>query len=42
VRGKSVVLNLPGSPKGAIESLEAALPVLPHALGLLSGDTKHD
>jgi molybdopterin adenylyltransferase len=41
VRGKSVVLNLPGSPKGAIESLEAALPVLPHALGLLSGDTKH-
>jgi molybdopterin adenylyltransferase len=42
VRGKSLVLNLPGSPKGASESLEAAIPVLPHAIGLLSGDTRHD
>jgi len=42
VRRRSVVLNVPGSPKGAIESLAAAIPVLPHAIGLLSGDTKHD
>jgi molybdenum cofactor synthesis domain-containing protein len=42
VRGKSVILNLPGSPKGAVESLEAVVDLLPHALQLLRGDTKHD
>ena len=42
VRGKSVILNLPGSPTGAVESLEAVIDVLPHALQLLSGNTKHD
>ena len=41
VRGKSLILNLPGSPTGAIESLEAAIDLLPHALGLLSGKTEH-
>jgi molybdenum cofactor synthesis domain-containing protein len=41
VRGTSLVLNLPGSPKGARESLEAVLPVLGHALALLQGDTEH-
>lgn len=41
VRGKSLILNLPGSPKGAVESLEAVIELLPHALQLLSGDTKH-
>jgi molybdopterin adenylyltransferase len=41
VRGKSLILNLPGSPKGALESLEAVIDVLPHALQLLSGNTKH-
>jgi molybdopterin adenylyltransferase len=41
VRGKSLILNLPGSPKGAVESLEAVIELLPHALQLLGGDTKH-
>jgi molybdenum cofactor synthesis domain-containing protein len=42
VRGKSVILNLPGSPAGAVESLETVIDLLPHALQLLSGNTKHD
>lgn len=42
VRGKSLVLNLPGSPNGAVESLEAVIAVLPHAVQLLSGNTKHE
>jgi molybdopterin adenylyltransferase len=42
VRGKSVILNLPGSPRGAVESLIAVMDLLPHALRLLSGNTKHD
>ena len=37
VVGKSLVLNLPGSPVGAVESLEAVAPVLPHAIEVLSG-----
>ena len=41
VRGKSLILNLPGSPKGAVESLESVVDLLPHALQLLSGNTKH-
>jgi|ERR1700733_4016170 molybdopterin adenylyltransferase len=41
VRGKSVILNLPGSPQGAVESLEAVIDLVPHALQLLSGNTKH-
>ena len=41
VRGHSLILNLPGSPKGARESLEAVLPALAHAAQLLRGDTAH-
>lgn len=41
VRGTSLILNLPGSPAGAVESLEAVLDLLPHALGLLAGKTEH-
>lgn len=39
--GASLVLNLPGSPRGAVSSLRAALPVLPHAIDLLAGRTEH-
>ena len=39
--GASVVLNLPGSPTGAVESLEAVIDVLPHAIQLLAGRTEH-
>ena len=42
VRGQTVILNLPGKPSGAIESLEIVIDLIPHALQLLSGDTKHE
>ena len=39
--GQCLVVNLPGSPRGATESLEAILGVIPHAIQLLAGDTQH-
>jgi molybdopterin adenylyltransferase len=41
VRGTSLILNLPGSPAGAVESLEAVADLLPHALELIGGKTEH-
>lgn len=41
MRGETLFLNLPGSPRGAEESLRAVLPVLSHALELLRGQTQH-
>lgn len=41
VRSHSLILNLPGSMKGATESLEAVMPVLGHAIDLLHGHTEH-
>jgi len=40
-RGQSLILNLPGSPKAAVESLQAVIEILPHALELLRGNTQH-
>ncbi|HUZ44205.1 MAG TPA: MogA/MoaB family molybdenum cofactor biosynthesis protein [Acidimicrobiales bacterium] len=37
--GACLVLNVPGSPAGAVECLEAVLDVVPHALSLLAGET---
>jgi molybdopterin adenylyltransferase len=42
VLGTTLVVNLPGNPNGAVESLEAVLPALPHALAELTGDGVHD
>jgi molybdopterin adenylyltransferase len=41
VHGNSLILNLPGSPVGAVESLQVVLEILPHALNLLDGKTDH-
>jgi molybdenum cofactor synthesis domain-containing protein len=41
VRGRSLIVNTPGSPKGALESLEAVIPVLDHALETLAGPHDH-
>lgn len=41
VRGTTLILNLPGSPSGAVESLEAVIDLLPHALELIAGKTEH-
>ncbi len=39
---EALILNLPGSPRGAVSSLRTALPLLKHALDLLAGDSEHD
>jgi molybdenum cofactor synthesis domain-containing protein len=39
--GPCLLLNVPGSPRGAVESLEAVVDVLPHALELLAGGHPH-
>ena len=39
--GDALVVNLPGSPKGATENLAAILELVPHVIQLLSGDNRH-
>jgi len=41
VRGRVLIVNLPGSPRGAVESLDAVAELLPHALEVLKG-ARHD
>ena len=40
-RGRTLIVNLPGSPRGAVESLNAIIDVVPHVVDLLRGKTEH-
>jgi molybdopterin adenylyltransferase len=41
LRGRSLIVNLPGSPKGAVESLQSVAKLIPHVIDLLEGRTGH-
>ncbi|MBA2736172.1 MAG: molybdenum cofactor biosynthesis protein, partial [Pyrinomonadaceae bacterium] len=41
IRGKTLIINLPGSPKGARECFDVIKIVLPHAVNLISGNSRH-
>ena len=41
VRGRTLIVNLPGSPKGAVESFDAIAKLVPHIVDLLEGRTNH-
>jgi len=41
VAGRVLIVNLPGSPRGAVESLDAIVELVPHVLDLLAGKTNH-
>lgn len=38
IRNRTLIVNLPGSPKGAVENLQVILPIIPHAVQLLRDD----
>lgn len=38
IRGNTLIINLPGSPKGAVENLQFVLPAIPHGIGILTGE----
>jgi molybdopterin biosynthesis enzyme MoaB len=42
IRGSTLIVNLPGSPMGAVENLQTILPVLPHAVQLLTNDPESE
>lgn len=37
IRGETLIVNLPGSPKGAVENLQVILPAIPHGIEILTG-----
>lgn len=39
IRNRTLIINLPGSPRGAVENLSVVLPAIPHALDKIKGDT---
>lgn len=41
IRGRTLIVNLPGSPRGAVESLNAIVDLVPHIVDLLHGKTEH-
>jgi molybdopterin biosynthesis enzyme MoaB len=41
IRGHALIINLPGSPRGAVESLDAVADLLPHAMQVVGG-ARHD
>ncbi len=41
IRGNTLIINLPGSPNAVNECFEVIKPVLPHAINLINGETKH-
>ncbi len=41
IRKQTLIINLPGSPKGALECIQIVFPVLPHAIDLIHGKTEH-
>ncbi|HEY3284546.1 MAG TPA: MogA/MoaB family molybdenum cofactor biosynthesis protein [Armatimonadota bacterium] len=42
IAGRTLIVNLPGSPKAVREGMQVLLPLLPHAVRLLRGDTAHE
>jgi molybdopterin biosynthesis enzyme MoaB len=41
VRDRTLIVNLPGSPKGAVQSLDAVADLIPHVIDLIEGRTEH-
>jgi len=41
IRNETLIINFPGSPKGVAECFEVIMPILSHAVGLISGNTEH-
>jgi molybdenum cofactor synthesis domain-containing protein len=42
IRGKTLIIDLPGSPKGAKENFSAILPAVPHAIAMLRGEPESE